>query len=347
MSPLDLSGLPEQTVDFVDRLTALGVDDKSIHGIFVTVGFIAGAPKFKDEIEAFWQPLMRVMPFDRSQFIDEVVGDIYDGYDGALNEFCFRSGLEFEFREIGLPDWDFKTAICNLKDEGLLDKRVITVKKLVDSVRLYSSFFTEVGESTHRKNAPLLKAFLCGVFQMQLHGKYDVKGSMQIAKALKWYLPPVYGRIVNALLNANLEYFIGLEDVQIPLHGHTQDMNESYGRQFWGYQSSVFFHEGEKIEGLEKLNLYEWFALVSVKAFLFESDYRGHIVTLSQSGLTLDNLPAWNGGDLTYEECIEFIEATWGLSPYDLTTRVELLEFRGLLIHVTYASMTKSHEVLH
>lgn len=347
MSQLDLTGLPEQTVDFVDRLTSLGIDDRSIHGIFVTVGFIAGAPKFKDEIEALWQPLMRVMPFDRSKFIDEVVGDIYDGYDGALNEFCFRSGLEFEFREIGLPDWDFKTTICNLKDEGLLDKRVITVKKLVDSVRLYSSFFTEVGESTHSKNAPLLKAFLCGVFQMQLHGKFDVKGTMQIAEALKSLLPPVYGRIVKALLNANLEYFIGLEDTQIPLHSHTQEMNETFGRQFWGYQSSVFFHEGEKIEELEKLNLYEWFALVSVKAFLFESDYQGHIVPLSQSGLTLDDLPAWNGSDLSYEDCIEFIDATWGLRPNDLTTRVELLEFRGLLIHVTYASMAKSHEVLH
>jgi hypothetical protein len=347
MSQLDLTDLPKETVDFVGRLTALGIDDRSIHGIFVTVGFIAGAPKFKDEIEALWQPLMRVMPFDRTQFIDEVVGDIYEGYDGALNEFCFRSGLEFEFREIGLPDHDFKTTICKLKDEGLLDTRVTEVKQLVDSVRLYTSFFSEVGEGTYSKNAPLLKAFLCGVFQMQLHGKFDVKGTMQIAEALKWYLPPVFGRIVNALLQGNLEYFIGLEDAQIPLHHYTQAMKEPFGRQFWGYQSSVFFSEGEKVNGLEELNLYEWFEWVSLKAFFFDNEYRDRIVPLSQSGLTLDNLPAWNDGDLNYEECVEFIHETWGLQPDGIATRVDNLEYRALLIHVTYASMAKSHEVLH
>ena len=33
MSHLNLTGLPEQTIDFVRRLTALGINDRSIHGI--------------------------------------------------------------------------------------------------------------------------------------------------------------------------------------------------------------------------------------------------------------------------------------------------------------------------
>ena len=347
MNQLDLSGLPEQTAQFVRRLSKLGIADLSIHGIFVTVGLMAGAPRFKNEIEEFWRRLVEVLPFDRNQFIDEVVGDIYDGYDGALNEFCFRTGAEFEFREIGLPDYEFKTAICKLKDEGLLDKRITNIAKMADSVHLYTSFFKEVGESTHSKGVPLLKAFLCGVFQIQLHAKFDVKGSMQIAEAIKMYLPPIFGRTVNALLHANLEHFISLEDDQISLHYYTQSMNEPFGRQFWGYQSSVFFHEGEKIRGTETLNPLDWFEWVVIKAFLFEIEYKDHIVPLSQSGLTLDNLPAWNSGNLSFDACALYIDEMWGLRPETLATSTEELEFRGLVVHVAYASMAKSHEVLH
>jgi len=136
MTESDYLGLPAQTQRFVERLQQLGFDRDRVFGFFTLIGLHAGAPNTKDKLRELFASLEALLPIDRSKNLDEVVGDVYSGYDGEINEFCYRSGLNsdfFGFLEIRIPNTDKSIYVVNPRDEGLLGTDVLSVEKLADA----------------------------------------------------------------------------------------------------------------------------------------------------------------------------------------------------------------------
>ena len=342
MEKADLFNLPMQTCQFIERLLSLGLDQTRIHGFFVMLGIYAGSPNTQETIDNIFSNLNLFLPTDRSKNIDEVVGHLYDGYDRELNEFCYRSGIEFEFRKISIPNVDKTISIVNLRDEGLLNTDVKTIEKLVDANRLFDAFLIALGKSSVKRNANLLEAFTLGIFQIQLHAKFDVSGARQVAFAIKNYLPYFYSRCFKALLSGQVEYFLELQNDQISLIELMQETEPEYAKQMWGFQSYLFFKQGVEIDGVSNLSPFDWHQWVLDRGRHFSKTYPNQLIPFSRSNITLSEIPDWNGSIAQFETCDKYINKVWGLSAVSILNRIELLDYRALVVHLIYSSLTSS-----
>ena len=343
----DFLRLPATTRKFVLRLNDLGLDRTRVFGLFVMLGLYVGSPNTQEEIEKIFSKLQLHLPIDRSKNIDEEIGYLYDGYDREINEFCFRSGFEFKFREINVPNVEKTFYIVYLQDEGLLNPNIKSVETLADSTRLFDSFIFSLGKSSVKREASLLEAFSCGVFQIQLHAQIDIQGSRQIAETIKSLMSPFFSNCFNTLISPDLDYFLGLEAVQIALLDLMLPMERSYAEQMWGFQSYLFFNQGSVIEGVEDLNPRQWFDWVLDRAKYFDTSYPSNLLPFSKSNITLTDIPIWNKGIRKFEICDTYIQNVWGFNADSLNGRIETLEYKALIVHLIYSSLTSSRETLH
>lgn len=341
----DFLGLPDPTCHFVRRLHALGIDRIRIHGLFVLLGLQAGIPRSLDQIESLFKNLDRVVPTDRSRNIDDVVGEFYEGYERELNEFCFRSGVTFDFRPIDVPPLEKKFAIVYLRDEGILETNVLSIRKLADSFDLFDAFVLAVGKSTASKGRSLLDAFSCGIFQMELHAKMDVKGAQQISILLQDFRPLIYGQCLNALSLNRIEYFLGLEDGQIALLQLMSSLDPNFAQQMWGFQSRLFYgKEGLPIDELNVLDIQQWHAWIVKNAIDFYNQYGAQMLPFSSSRGVLSELPSWTSLASDFDSCDRYIHDVWGYAWEGLDNNISQLEFRSILVYIIYSSLAVAVE---
>jgi hypothetical protein len=347
MRESDFSGLPAHTRQFVERIHRDGLDRVRIHGLFVLLGLHAGAPNSLSEINKLFETLNLAVPVDRTQNIDEVVGHIYCGYEREISEFCYRSGAKLDFREMKIPQIEVSFYIVNLEDQGLFNIDVTSVERLADASRLYDAFILAIGHSSAKRQASLIEAFGCGMFQILLHAKSDVSGSMQIAELIKSCLPLVYSRYFYTLQSNSIEYFLGLESGQVPLLDLMQPMDLEYAKQMWCFQSSLFFREQVPIDGVDGLTIRDWHAWVLQNAQRFDADYPTELMPFSRSNIELINLPRWRSEIETFEICDAYINKVWGYSASSICGSIATLEYKALLVHLVYSSLTSARERLH
>ena len=343
----DFLGLPAHTRKFVERIHYDGLDRVRVHGLFVMVGLCAGAPDTQSRIEELFQTLNLAVPVDRTRNIDEVVGDVYDGYDREISEFCFRSGAELEFREIRIPNVDKSLFIVDSRDHGLFDVEVASIERLADASRLYDAFIAALGRSSATRDATLLEAFSCGIMQMQLHARTDVFGARQIAELIRSCLPLTYSQYFSTLSGNRIEYFLGLERGQVPLLSLMQAMDIEYAQQMWGFQSSLFYRDQEPIGGIDNLSVRDWHDWVVQTALQFDSAYPTGLVPFSGSKVELSELPAWHSGIEIFDACDTYINEVWGYSASSICGAIATLEYKALLVHLVYSSLTSARERRH
>jgi len=342
----DYLELPEQTQVFVDRLIDLGFDRERVFGLFVLVGLYAGAPNTEEKIEELFAGLNVSLPIDRSRNIDEIIGHLYTGFDRELNEFCYRSGLPFEFRDIKVPNINKILHIVKLQDEGLLSKKVNSIEALLDANRLYDSFLLALGKNVLREKVSLLEAFQCGIFQIQLHGMSDQKGTREIAEYIRLGLPCFFNGCFTPLVSGKIDYFLGLLPIQIPL-AFLSGGDHDYGLQMWGFQSSLFYWDQEQLDGIDKMTFKEWHKWVVKKAEQFSLEHSSRLLPLRRSKVSLTNLPTWDGTIKSFEICDQYIEKNWGYSQSNFESEFQALEYRALVVHIVYSSLTSSLEIKH
>lgn len=347
MNEDDLLGLPEVTRSFINRLIELGFDRTRIYGLFVMIGLNAASPNTQEKLDEIFSHLQIQLPIDRTKNIDEIVGHLYGGYDREIAEFCYRSGIDFSFREIKIPNVEKSIYIVNPKNEGLLAPTVAAVVNLSDSTKLFDTFLFALGKRSAETEATLLEAFQCGIFQIQLFAMSDTNGAMQIAKVIRTLMPPFISQCFNAVNSAQTDYFIGLQTGQIALLSLMQPMEQSYAQQMWAFQSALFFRNGQAIADVDKLSYRKWFEWVLQNAFEFDEKYSSQIVPFSTSNITLTNLPTWNQTVRIFETCDSYIENIWGFAADKLESNFESLEYKALLVHLVYSSLTASKEVIH
>ena len=346
MHESDYLELPEQTQVFVDRLIDLGFDRERVFGLFVLVGLYAGAPNTEEKIEELFAGLNVSLPIDRSRNIDEIIGHLYTGFDRELNEFCYRTGLPFDFRDIKVPNLNKINHIVELQDEGLLSKKVNSIEALLDANRLYDSFLLALGKNVLREKVSLLEAFQCGIFQIQLHGRSDQKGTREIAVYIMLGLPCFFNGCFTPLVSGKIDYFLGLLPIQIPL-AFLSGGDHDYGQQMWGFQSSLFYWDQQPLEGIDKMTFKEWHEWVVKKAEQFSLENSSRLLPLSRSKVSLSNLPTWNGTIKSFEICDQYIEKYWGYSQSNFESEFQALEYRALVVHIVYSSLTSSLEIKH
>lgn len=350
MNESDFSGLPEITRNFVQRLIELGFDRERIYGFFILVGLYAGAPNTQEKIEELFSCLQVLVPVDRSKNIDEAIGHLYSGYDREINEFCYRSGLTaeyFSFREIKVPKVEKSFYIAYLQDEGVLTTDVCSVDKLSEATRLFDALLIALGKRSSSTEASLLEAFTCGIFQMQLHATSDVNGAKQIGEAISSLLPPLLARCFYTVISNKVDYFLGLETGQLALLSLMQESSPDYAQQMWGFQSSLFFRDGQSITGVDQLTNREWHEWVIKNYEVFSNAYPSQLLPFSQSTVTLEDLPIWGETVKSFEFCDDYINKVWGYKDTQLQDNFQTLEYRALLVHVVYSSLTSSRETRH
>ncbi len=347
MHETDILNLPDVTKKYINRLLVLGFNRERIFGLFVLLGFYAGAPRSQEKITELFSCLDLMFPNDRTKNLDEVVGHLFSNYDREINEFFYRSGYVLDLREIKVPKVEKSFYIVNPNNEGLLSTNINSIQKLSDASRLCDAFINALGKRAIESEANLLEAYQCGIFQIQLHALSDVNGAAQIAKVIGSVLPPFLSKCFFAATTAQVDYFIGMEVGQIALVSLMQSMEKNYVQQMWAFQSSLFFKNGETLADVDKLSNHKWFEWVLQNAVEFDEKYSSQILPLSSSNIALSDLPAWNQTIRTFEACDSYIEQVWGFAAAKLENNFESLEYRALLVHVLYSSLTASKEIVH
>lgn len=343
----DFEGLPQHTQLFVERIHMHGLNRDRIHGLFVMLGLCAGAPDTQEGLDELFRTLNVVVPIDRTKNIDELVGDVYDGYDREISEFCYRSGIDFKFRDIKIPQLEKIFHILELKDHGFFCVDVMSIQKLIDATRLYDAFIEGIGRHTAQRDASLVEAFGCGMFQIMLLARSDISGSRQIAELIKSCMPLIYSQYFSTLNGNRIEYFLGLERGQVPLLSLMQSMELPYAQQMWGFQSSLYYRDQEPLEVVDGLSVQDWHAWVLKNALNFDASYPTQLVPFSQSKITLSDIPLWQSEIGIFSKCDEYIENVWGYCASTLMSDIEVLEYKALLVHLVYSSLTSAREQLH
>jgi hypothetical protein len=313
----------------------------------VLLGLYAGAPRTQEEITKLFSCLDSIFPIDRTKELDQIVGHLFSNYDREIDEFFYRSGFKLELREIKVPKVEKSFYIVNPKNEGLLSTNITSIAKLSDASRLCDAFIFALGKRSVDTGASLLEAYQCGIFQIQLHALSDVNGAVQIANVIGSVLPPVLSKCFYAATTAQVDYFAGMEVGQIALLSLMQPMEQNYVQQMWGFQSSLFFRNGEKISEVDNLNHRKWFEWILQNAIEFDAKFSSQILPFSSSNITLTNVPIWNKTIQSFETCNAYIEEVWGFAEDKLVNNFESLEYRALLVHVVYSSLTTSKEIVH
>jgi hypothetical protein len=212
---------------------------------------------------------------------------------------------------------------------------------------LFDKFLEVLGQPTASRNRSLLDSFRCGVFQIELHAQIDMQGSRQIIEAIQKTLPLLVGGLFRALSGNNIDYFIGLESGQITLLEIMRAMSPAYAQQMWGFQSSLFFHQGKPLSGVNEADPQQWHRWVLDRANAFSQAYPRLLTPFSESDATLSDLPIWGAGICEFEQCDRYIDEVWGFNANNLRAQTELLEYKALIVHIIYASLTSSRELLH
>jgi hypothetical protein len=343
----DFEGLPQHTKQFVERIHIHGFNRERIHGLFVLLGLCAGAPDTQERLDELFRTLNVAVPIDRTKNIDELVGDVYDGYDREISEFCFRSGIDFKFRDIKIPKLEKIYHILELKDHGLFNVEVTSIQKLIDATRLYDAFIEAIGSHTANRDASLVEAFGCGMFQIMLLARSDISGSRQIAELFKSCMPLIYSQYFSTLRGNQIDYFLGLECGQVPLLSLMQPMELAYAQQMWGFQSSLYYRNQKPLEGVDGLTVQAWHDWVLKNALDFDANYQTQLELFSQSKITLSDIPPWKSEIGVFSKCDQYIENVWGYSAATLKNDIEALEYKALLVHLVYSSLTSARERLH
>lgn len=343
----DFEGLPLFTQNFVKRIYLNGMDRVQIYGLFVMLGLCSGAPDTQARLEELFKTLNVAVPIDRTKNIDEVVGEVYDGYDQEISELCYRSGVILNFREIKITKVEKVLYIVEPKDHGIFKVDVASIDKLVDATRLYDTFIKEIGNKTAVRGASLVEAFGCGMFQIMLLANGDISGSRQIAELIKSIMPLIYNQYFSTLQGNRVDYFLGLEPGQVPLLSLMQSMELTYAQQMWGFLSSLYFLDQEPLEGVDSLEVHDWHSWVFNNALQFDTNYPTQLVSFSQSKVTLSDIPKWHSEVSVFSTCDEYIQKIWGYSALTLNNDIEAHEYKALLVHLIYSSLTTSREKNH
>ncbi|MDC1425972.1 hypothetical protein N8339_03280 [Gammaproteobacteria bacterium] len=340
----DLASLPKPIQKFVEWLPKLGLNEQQIHGLFVLVGFYTGTPRTAAELAEVVTPIQQALPHDRDTIINHMVDEFFEEYQFPLDEFCYRSGYKFELRPIQvIKDMD-AIYLLKFQDRGLLDPSVNKIEKLADASRLFQSFLFALGESTYRQNRSMKEAFLAGVYQMQHMGQIDLFAVQQISNLISTSAPLVVGHAFQAITQNTIEYSLSCEVEQIPLHRLISGMNHDYVLQLWEFQRVLFFHNEQRIKGVAELDSKGWHEWVIDRARAFSEAYPTQLVGFSLSGTVLVNVPSWEKEVDNFGGCDEYIDFVWGFSSTKIKNSMELLEYKALMIHVIYASLTISRE---
>ena len=340
----DLSSLPKLTQQLVDRLPHLGFSEQQIHGLFVMVGLYVGTPRTAEEYKDIHSAIQKALPHEQNVVINHLVDDFFEEYQLPLEEFCFRSGYDFEFRPIELIKGVDPAHLLEPRDHCLLDTEVRGIQKLIDASRLFQSFLTALGDSTYRQKRSIKEAFLAGIYQMQHMAQIDLSAVQQLGQVIATSSPLIIGHVFRAITHGSIDYTLGCEDEQIPLYTLMGGMGEDYAQQLWAFQSHLLFHGENRIEGVAGLDPERWHYWVLDRAKAFSDAYPDQLVSFSKSSATLFGVPEWGETVNSFKECDDFIQTAWGFSAETLHNDMELLEYKALMIHAVYASLTISRE---
>jgi hypothetical protein len=341
----DFEGLPENTINYARRLYSLGIDRTRIHGLFVLLGLCAGAPRELDELQSLFKNLDNIMLLDRSRNIDDLVGELYQGYDFQINEFCYRSGFPLKFKKIEGPNDGSLFSIVTMKDENILNSKVTSINMLSECFNLYDAFIFAIGKPTSLKNNSLKQAFCCGIFQIQLHAVHDDFGAQQISTFLQKYSPLFYAKCISTLSGNNIDYFLGLEKEQVALLGLMSSLEPKFCEEMWAFQSSLFYDEdGKHIGESDILDIDHFHAWAVKKAMDFYVKYGSRMMPFSLSGAKLSEIPPWKFLASDIKHCDTYIKSVWGYDLGATSNKIINLEYRAILIFIIYLSLAKAIE---
>ena len=349
----DLIGLPDAPIELVLKMQAAGLDRTQLHGFFVLLGCYGGMPRTEDELKELMLILDKHLPHDRSVYIEDIVGDFYNGYERQIGEFVYKWGADILFRDIRNEGGSDPIHIVCSKDYGLIKGgskgEVITKDKLRPFTGLYLPFLTALGMDTSKatvKNVSLIESYLCGALQFQLFSRMDITAAQQLGIILTERMPLSLGNYFSAFTRDHIDYTKGLLPDQVSIVGLGVGPTE-YGQQFWAFQSWLYFRDGAPIEETDEQLPAQWHEWVLANAKMFSETYPDGLLPLSDSNVVLQDLPEWGSEILDFRAVDEYINKVWGYSGFNVLSVIQGREYRALLTHVIYSSLTKSRERRH
>ena len=322
--------LPKETEAVAERLTRLGFSDEQVHGVFVFLGLYVGTPRTEEALKEVFEQLEKSIPTERQRNIVDLVADFYPGYVDVLEEYVHRL------------DWPFPADCVVFKPRihGLLPE--IKREKLADATRLTMGLLHQLGASTSVGGQTYKQSFYCGVYQAQLIGVADSEAAQHIEAALFDLLPLVVGEALNALRHDNREYFLALENGQIPFSALASSKSEEYTQLVWAFQSSLFYRDQKPIANINRLTVQQWHEWAYRNALAFGERHLDALLPFALSGHVLNGIPTWPSEIADFDAVDVSIYKIWGYQASELTSLIEELEYKALVIHLVYSSLTQS-----
>ena len=80
---------------------------------------------------------------------------------------------------------------------------------------------------------------------------------------------------------------------------------------------------------------------------MFCETYLDGLLPLSDSNVVLQDLPEWGSEISDFRAVDDYINKVWGYSGFDVLSVIQGREYRALLTHVIYSSLTQSKEKTH
>ena len=349
----DVNGLSEPAIELLHNMELAGFDRAQLHGFMVFLGFYGGMPRTEEEQRQVMPIMDKHFPQDRSRYIEDIVGDFYDGYELVLGEFIYKWGAQITFRDIRIDSLSEAIHVLDPRDYGLIKGgskgEVLSTDKLSAFTQLYLPFLSALGDvsaNAQSRNWTFIESYLCGAFQFGLLVRADLKAVMQLAIILTDTLPLTIGTYFRAFTQDNVDYTKGLLADQVPIVGLGVGPME-YGQQFWSFQSWLYFRDGNPIEQADEQLPAHWHEWVLANAKLFDESYSESLLPLSNSNVVLQNLPEWGNEVADFRAVDDFINEVWGYSGFDALSVIEGREYRALMAHVIYSSLTQSKEKTH
>ena len=349
----DVIGLSEPAIELLHNMELAGFDRAQLHGFMVFLGFYGGMPRTEEEQRQVMPIMDKHFPQDRSRYIEDIVGDFYDGYELVLGEFIYKWGAQITFRDIRIDSLSEAIHVLDPQDYGLIKGgskgEVLSTDKLSAFTQLYLPFLSALGDvsaNAQLRDWTFIESYLCGAFQFGLIARADLNAARQLAIILTDTLPLTIGTYFKAFTQDNIDYTKGLLADQVPIAGLGVGPVE-YGQQFWVFQSWLYFRDGKPIEHADEQLPVHWHEWVLANAKIFDETYPEGLLPLSKSNVVLRDLPQWGDEVADFQMVDDYIDRVWGYKGSDALSIIEGREYRALLTHVVFSSLAYSRESRH
>ena len=344
MTEFESPKLADNARELNSHLTKLGFSRNQIHGFYFLIGMQTNMVTSKeDEVD--------IQNANYNLIGSEVINTAqlgtlipFSSFTDHIGELLYLLKHGYEARGLDLSE-QLAMRLASNKLSGLFKKDIKPPKNMRDHHRLFMQFYEMVGgELANIHDDNLMMSLLNGRYQIEVFAFVDSKVALDLIASLKISLDPLLTVLHLCILKERQIVISQMPYPQIALQSIFPNQ-QPFISIAWPFQSWIFYEDGNLIEGLEEMDIYDFWNHSIQKAILFAQQHYASVPPFSTCTFELDGLLRF-GKEFTFEHAAEFIASEWGLEYHDLKSKAEEVQFKALVVHCIICSIMKTKDTI-